>query len=138
MPPEFTREVALDAEALATAQDELAAFLESHGVPALARQRVRLVIEELGANLMMHAGFPRGPGPLLIRAEPTAAAVLLAIEDAAEPFDPRATPEPPPPDLEHDYTGGMGLALVRRVAEIRGYHRLPDGRNRTELAVPLA
>jgi anti-sigma regulatory factor (Ser/Thr protein kinase) len=135
--PGFAREVPLDLAALATAQDSLAAWLEATGVAGPARYRVRLVIEELLANLIQHGRFAGPVLPARLLVATTAAAVEIAIEDAAAPFDPRTAPEPAgPPSLQDDRVGGLGLSLLRRMAEIRAYRRLADGWNRTEVVIP--
>jgi len=126
----------LGADALATAQDRIDAYLEAEGASDRARYVVRLVLDELVANLMMHGRFDGAPPPLRAEVASGEAGVLLALEDAAEPFDPRLPRGPAaPPSLDDDRVGGLGLPLVRRMAEIRGYRRLADGRNRTELAI---
>lgn len=131
-------EVPLEPAALEQAQEELAAFLEQAGMPAPVRYRVRLVVEELVANLMMHGRFAGPPPPVRVEARCAPDEVRLAIEDAAEPFDPRLTPDPDAaPRLEDETLGGLGLPLVRRMSRILGYHRLPVRWNRTELAVPV-
>lgn len=127
--------VPLTQAGLDRAQDELAAWLEAAQMPAPACYRIRLIVEELVANLMMHGRFAGPPAPLRLSAEAEAASVLLTLEDAAEPFDPRAAPAPQRPTLAGERLGGLGLPLVRRMAEIRDYRRLPDGWNRLELAV---
>lgn len=132
--PDFARDIALNATELEQAQEALAEALEAAGVAGPVRYRVRLVVEELVANLIMHGRFPGLPPRVRLAVRRRPDAVLLEIDDAAEPFDPRATPEPPPPSLEDEALGGMGLALVRKMAEIRDYRRLPGGWNRTELA----
>lgn len=120
----------------AAALEQAEAFLAGRGIGAAQLYRARLVLDELLANLAMHGRFPPGPPPP-VRLEVAAAgdAVELALEDGAEPFDPRAAPTPAAPSLDDDRVGGLGLALVRRMAEIRDYRRLPGGRNRIELVI---
>ena len=140
-PPEAARfglDVSLTLEAVEAAQDRLAAWLAARAVPGDAGYRLRLVLDELLANLVMHGRFAGDPPPARIDATLGATEILLAIEDAAEPFDPRAAPTPAPATLEGEKIGGLGLALVGRMAAIRAYDRLPSGRNRTLLAIPLA
>lgn len=133
--PVLTLDIPLDAAALERAQDKLAAFLAGQGVDAPACYRIRLVVEELIANLMMHARFATDPRPSArLAAEVVPGEVRVVLEDAAAPFDPRATPDPAaPPSLEGEALGGLGLPLVRKMAEIRGYDSLPEGWNRTTL-----
>lgn len=136
--PALIRDVPLDTASVEVAQDDIAEFLEAAGVASAARYRLRLIIEELLANLIMHGRFEGDPPPARVEVALTPDTLLLAIEDAAEPYDPRLAPEPAgPPRLEDDAVGGLGLSLVRRMADIRAYHRLPRGWNRTEIALPL-
>lgn len=129
------RDVPLETAAIAAAQDEIAALLAAQGVEEVPASRARLVIEELAANLIMHGRFDEEQPVLRIGVEVSEDEVLVTLEDAAAPFDPRATAEPSAPGLDDDMIGGLGLALVRRIATIRDYRRLPSGWNRTEIAV---
>lgn len=137
-PPRFARDVTLDTVAVEAAQEEIAQFLERQGVGPAVSYRLRLIIEELLANLIMHGRFDGEPQPARIEVALTPGTLLLTIDDAAAPFDPRLAPEPAgPPTIEDDRIGGLGLSLVRKMAEIRAYHRLPQGWNRTEMALSL-
>lgn len=130
-------EVPLEAEGLGQAQDRIEGFLDAQGVAGPLRYKVRLVLDELAANLGMHGRFAGPPAPLRVQVAVGGEGVSLAVEDAAAPFDPRLAPEPAgPPSLDDDRIGGLGLALVRRMARIRDYRRLPAGWNRTELLIP--
>jgi anti-sigma regulatory factor (Ser/Thr protein kinase) len=131
--------IPLDAAALEPAQERIETFLEGQGVSPRARYKVRLVLDELLANLIMHGRFADSPPPVQVEVAAAGDGVALALVDAAEPFDPRVAPGPQgPPSLDDDKVGGLGLALVRKMAEITAYLRLPDGRNRTELAISAA
>ncbi len=123
--------------AIEPAQDAIAAHLAEAGVAEPVALRVRLVVEELLANLAMHARFPGPPMPARIEVRVEEGGVTLLLEDAAEPFDPRDAPEPGgPPSLEDDRLGGLGLALVRRMTGRLDYRRSPAGRNCTEAWIP--
>lgn len=136
--PALTLDVPLDIAAVEAAQDGIAAFLDERGVPSAAGYRLRLVIEELLANLIMHGQFDGAPPPAKVSVAIGDDALLLTIDDASSPYDPREAPEPEaPPSLDDDRIGGLGLSLVRRMAEIRSYQRLPEGWNRCEMALPL-
>jgi anti-sigma regulatory factor (Ser/Thr protein kinase) len=125
--------VELDFAAISAAQDHVAAWLEESGLDASAAYRVRLVLEELLANLVLHGRF-EGRKPLAeIALAIEAGGVTVLLADSAAPFDPRGAPEPAPPTLEGDAVGGLGLALVRRMAEIRGYDQAEDGGNVTRI-----
>jgi anti-sigma regulatory factor (Ser/Thr protein kinase) len=117
-------------DALGPAQDRIAAHLHEQGVAEAVALRVRLVVEELVANLAMHATFPEGRSPVRVQVAVEADGVGLTIEDHAAPFDPRCTPDPPgPPNLEEP--GGLGLPLVRRMVASLDYVTTPEGLNRT-------
>jgi len=130
-------EIAIDLAALEPAQARIEAYLAASGAPSAQQLRVRLVVEELIANLVMHGRFatvPPPPARVSVRRED--ALVTLYIEDAAAPFDPRGTrPVMPPQSIESMIIGGAGLTLLRRVAEIHGYMRNAAGWNRAELRV---
>jgi serine/threonine-protein kinase RsbW len=128
-------EIPLALPAIGGALDEVATWMEGQGVAPAIGYRVRLVLDELLANLVMHGRFAGDPPPARLLLSIDGEAVALELEDAAEPFDPRMAPPPPPPSLEEDRVGGMGLALVRKMAEIQGYGRMDGGWNRTVIRV---
>ena len=123
--------------ALEAAQDEIERHLTAADVPVAVQLRVRLVVEELLANLVMHGRFAGEPPPMRLAVATLPDGVELAVEDAAAPFDPRTSPAPPlslPP--EERPIGGLGLAMVRRSATVRFYGAAEDGWNRTVLWFP--
>lgn len=124
-------------EGLASAQDAVAAWAVAEGVPGQAALRLRLVLEELVANLVQHAGWPHGPVPARLEVAWQGGELAAALEDAATPFDPRMAPAPTVPRLEDDRLGGLGLGLVRRMTRTLRYLPAPGGWNRTEFAVRL-
>lgn len=123
----------LEPAGLAAAQDRIEAWLAEQGASPRLRYRVRLVLDELAANLARHGRFAGPPQPARVALRRQARALLLELEDAAEPFDPRMAVAPPPPSLEGEERGGRGLALLARMAEIVDYQRLPEGWNRLSL-----
>jgi len=128
----LTRDIPLDIASLAAAQEEIEGFLAAHGIALAGRQRVRLVVEELVINLILHGRFagPRRPARVAVTLAPDE--ILVTLDDAAAPFDPRGAPQAAP---DADRPGGRGLPLVRLMARIRACRPLPGGWNRTELAV---
>lgn len=129
----------LDLAGLEAAQDRIEGHLTEAGATDRARYKVRLVIDELLANLMMHASFGDRPHEARAELRVDGGGVLIWLDDTAEPYDLRAAPAPSgPPSLDDDKVGGLGLALVRKMAEIRDYRRLDDGWNRTEIWIPAA
>lgn len=116
---------------IAEVQAAIEAWAESAGVPPAVTYRVALVAEELLANLVMHGRFAGEAPAARLSLDRTAEGVILVIEDGASPFDPRVAPEPAAPSLDDDRIGGMGLALVRKMAARLGYEPAADGWNRT-------
>ncbi|PWS34621.1 hypothetical protein DFH01_24110 [Falsiroseomonas bella] len=131
----LTLDIPLEPEGLEAAQARIEAFLEQGGASERVRYKVRLILDEMIANLQLHGRFD---ADRLARARLRwdGAGVQLRLEDTAAPFDPRATADPrSPPSLDDDRVGGLGLSLVRKMAEIRGYSRLAEGWNQTEFFV---
>lgn len=124
--------IPLDVTSLAAAQDEVEGFLAGQGIAPAVRERARLVLEEIVVNLLLHGRFERRL-PARLGVAIAADAVLVTLDDAAAPFDPRAAAVDEASEAPRE-TGGQGLRLVRRLAVIRGYGALPDGWNRLELA----
>jgi anti-sigma regulatory factor (Ser/Thr protein kinase) len=130
-------DVPIDLAALANAQERIEAFLAAESAPESLILRVRLVVEELFANLVMHGRFAVQPPPAARLAVALAGGVAqVTIEDAAAPFDPRPVAAPVAvADISQVPIGGLGLPLVRRMAHILAYGPTESGWNRTELLV---
>jgi anti-sigma regulatory factor (Ser/Thr protein kinase) len=130
-------DVPLDLAALANAQERIEAYLLNEGAGQKLALRVRLVLEELLVNLVMHGRFALHPRPaarVAVALDGTAAQVT--IEDAAAPFDPRSDAGPlPQGDIAERPVGGLGLPLVRRMAQILDYRTTDGGWNQTRLQV---
>ena len=104
-------------------------FADRAGLAPGPARRLAIIVEELMANLVDHAGL--GAGDIidlaLVRRPDH---VVLVLGDPAAPFDPRLAP--PPTDLPPH--GGAGLALVLAFAQAIDYGR-SDGRNRLEVRI---
>ena len=130
-------DVPVGLDAIGPAQAAVAAWAEARAVPAPAAYRLALVLEELLANLAMHGRFDGPPPPVRLHLDAEDTEIRAVIEDAAAPFDPREAPAPAPATLDDDRIGGLGLALVRKMANRLDYGRAADGWNRTDLAIRL-
>lgn len=90
---------------------------------------IQLCLEEVVANLVMHAKPAAGPEVAItvrIESEP----LRVTVEDDAIPFDPTAVaPAMLPASLEEVTPGGLGLGLVQGFSAWRDYAR-EAGRNR--------
>lgn len=120
-------------------QEAADGFLAQHDCPDEAAFRVRLVIEELITNVIKYA-HKEGEGPLSelqFRLRRQAGLLIIRIDDDGSPFDPREAPAPNlSPHLEERRIGGLGLHLVRSLAERVDYERV--GRwNRVEVAIRM-
>jgi len=109
-------------------------FCAEQHVPPAAAFKVRLVLEELVLNLIDHAtGSATDRIDVYIGIEP--GRVVLALEDDGNPFDPRAAPAfDKTKPLEERSPRGMGIHLVRSMAEEMDYARVGD-RNRLRVVV---
>jgi anti-sigma regulatory factor (Ser/Thr protein kinase) len=129
-------ELPLDPAGLEAGQARIADFLGRSGASERIRYKVRLVLDEMIANLQLHGRFLGEPSSARVELHWDGLRVLLCLEDMAAPFDPRATPEPAgPPSLDDDRVGGLGLSLVRKMSDIRAYTRTAQGWNRTEFLI---
>ena len=121
--------LAADAAAVGAALAATRGFADAAGLAPGPARRLAIIVEELVANLIDHAGLGaddvidlallRHPGQ-----------VVVVLGDPAPPFDPRMAPLPA--DLPPH--GGAGLALVRAFAEGIDYGR-NGGRNRLEVRI---
>ena len=94
---------------------------------------LRLAVEEVCTNLIVHGYKGRAPGPVEVVVSDADDRVTLVIHDRSPPFDPDNAP---PPDLnsdaEHRRIGGLGWHLVKKmVDEIRYVPGTPSGNQLT-------
>jgi anti-sigma regulatory factor (Ser/Thr protein kinase) len=110
--------------------EEVTRFANQHGVPPETAGDLNLALEEVVANVIMHA-YPQG-GAHEIRVDVTAEKdrVTAEVVDDGVRFDPLQGPEPNVAlPLAQRPVGGLGLFLVRRVMDELHYSR-EAGRNR--------
>jgi serine/threonine-protein kinase RsbW len=122
---------AADASAVGAALAAARGFAEAAGLAPNPARRLAIVVEELVANLVDHAGL-NADDRIDLALALLAGGVTLVLGDPAAPFDPRTAPLPadmPPAD-----GGGAGLALVRAFAGGIDY-RSSGGRNRLEVRI---
>ena len=118
--------------------DFVDAFCDQAGIGEDDRFALRLAIEEVCANVMMHGYEARRPGPLEISFCADADTVSITISDRAQPFDPELAPSP---DLdapaEDRRIGGLGWHLVRQVMDSVSYRYDPTYGNTVILSKHL-
>ena len=119
----------------------LEAVLTRHGIDPGVRGDVRLIVEELASNAIAYGGadgMDVGQHELSVHIGIDRDLLTLEFRDEGAPFDPLSTPLP---DLEADIMdrpiGGLGLYLIRQIAEETHYRRV-DGANllRVSLRIP--
>jgi serine/threonine-protein kinase RsbW len=123
---------------LAPAAPELARLLAAveawsvaAGLAPNAVHRLGLVVEELAANVAMHAAKGTDGATLLaVRLAREADAVRVVIEDDGRAYDPLARAAPDTgARLEDRAIGGLGVHLTRALSRSLAYRR-EGGRNR--------
>lgn len=128
-PINITLSLAADTAAVGLAVAAAHEFARAAGLAATTAGQLAIVVEELVANLVDHAGLTAGDSiELTLAYRP--GAVQLVLTDPAAPFDPRSAAAPAA--LPPARGGGAGLALVRAFAQTIDYGR-SDDRNRLEL-----
>ena len=127
-------ECAPDLAAAAAAGERAAAWVLAAGGSPRVAQRAALVVEEVLANVASHGAGLAG-SVASVRLARRADALLIEIDDAGRAFDPRGAPVPDiGASLEDRPVGGLGLHLVRSLAERLEYRREGD---RNSLSVTL-
>jgi serine/threonine-protein kinase RsbW len=116
----------------------LAEFLDDEGVSKSTVHRVKLVVEELVVNVIQHAFDDGAPHAILldVRTDPQGVAIL--VEDDGKRFDPTLATAPPLKELlESGKSGGLGVAIIRKVTRELKYERT-DNKNRVRAYVENA
>ncbi|WP_328793469.1 MULTISPECIES: ATP-binding protein [unclassified Streptomyces] len=129
----------LEVPATVGALGEIASFVlrlaGAAGLDKGAAYRLRLAVDELATNVVMH-GYRGGGGRITVRGRSGPDGVQIVIEDTAPPFDPVEGRLPPAPGVppEDRRIGGLGIHLALTSVDEFGYaHR--DGRNISTLTV---
>jgi anti-sigma regulatory factor (Ser/Thr protein kinase) len=126
--------------ALQDALDFAAAYGAQHGIGSGDVLRLTLIIEELYTNTVLHGHGGDCDAELHIELHVELLGehqhLHLCYEDVAPPFDPlqhlQANPPPVEAGIDERAPGGLGIALVVRLAERIDYAYI-DGRNRVRL-----
>ncbi|MFD0271946.1 ATP-binding protein [Streptomyces sp. NPDC127106] len=105
------------------------------GLDQRATYRIRLAVDELATNIVMH-GYRGGGGRITVRGRSGPGRVQIVLVDGAPAFDPVAGRVPPatgtPPERRR--IGGLGIHLALTSVDEYGYARR-DGRNISTLTV---
>lgn len=104
--------VARDRAAIGRMADRIESDLAAAGVAEAARFSLATVLDELLANVLMHATSVRGPVHVRLRA--CGGDLVARLRYVATAFDPTTREAPPPPaSIAEARTGGVGIAMVR-------------------------
>ena len=110
-------------------------FLCANALPPGQAYAVSLVLEELVTNVVRHAHDDPSGHDLCLDLALEDDKVRIKSSDDGRPFDPTVAARPEPPSsLADARPGGLGITLVRAMAESVVYARL-EGRNVTEVLV---
>jgi len=104
--------------------DALDAFCREECLPADVAWRLRVVLDEIMANIVAYGarGVPEGTVDVWFRRDEDA--VVVTIADDGPPFDPLTRPAPDTTlPLETRQPGGLGIALVRSLMDEVRYAR---------------
>jgi serine/threonine-protein kinase RsbW len=125
-------------EGLQEASAGAEAWLEQQGCDAACGMLVSLGIEELVTNCIKYGYDDAGQHFIGLRIEIVAGMLTLEIRDDGHAFDPLQVP---PPDLtlslEERPIGGLGLHLLREMADAMSYERR-NGHNVVTLGKAIA
>ena len=107
---------------------------EEAGVGGKRQMQLELIIEEVVLNIC-HYAYETPSGLLTVRVRKEAAQFVVEFEDSGKPFNPLEAKEPDVTlGLEERDGGGLGIFLVRQMADEVHYQRIQD-HNRLTLAI---
>lgn len=113
----FATRVPRDDSGLLGLADWVTAVSESLALSVADSFALRLCIEEVVANLVMHAVSGEGSDTIGLSVHTVADGLLVNVEDTCLPFDPMTVRKPGPEHLtETAGVGGLGIHLLRQYA----------------------
>jgi serine/threonine-protein kinase RsbW len=119
-------------DSLGSIAEYVMAAAAAAGLDKRASYRLRLAVDEIATNIIVHGHVNAGlQGVLELRADMDDKTLMIAIEDAGVAYDPRQAPVPDTElPLEQRPIGGLGIYLaIRSVDEFQYEHA--GERNRT-------
>jgi anti-sigma regulatory factor (Ser/Thr protein kinase) len=110
--------------AIAEAAAVLDEFCAAEGLPAAVAWRLRVVLDEVMANVMSHAAPAAAEGGLDLWLSRRADLVEMQVSDDGPAFDPLRRPDPDVTlSLEARQPGGLGIALMKSLMDDVRYER---------------
>jgi anti-sigma regulatory factor (Ser/Thr protein kinase) len=123
-------ELAASLPEVARMNDWLADLFARESVPDDVAGSVKLCLNEIVANAILH-GYPEGnPGRIDLSIDRQGDALAITVEDDGIAFDPLSAPDARPmTGLDDARVGGFGIKLFREASRAAQYER-SGGRNR--------
>ncbi|MCY3020894.1 MAG: ATP-binding protein [Planctomycetota bacterium] len=117
---------------------DVGSFLEEHAVPSAAALTAALALEEIITNIVKYGYDDNSEHVIAVSLELQPERLVLQVSDDGHAFDPLSAPAPDTKQpLEERRIGGLGLHLVRQMAEAVEYRRVAN-RNIQEVRISLA
>lgn len=119
-------------DSLKPLRDYVTAAAEAAGLDRIKLNRLRLAVDEIASNSIMHGYQEAGlEGHLYVSAELSDGSLRIVLEDEGNPFDPSDTPTPDHVDLPlaERPIGGLGIHLTLQGVDEFSYERAGN-RNR--------
>ena len=133
MPETIGFRVPNDLAVLGGVLDRLEAYCAGLGMTPSQGRDIRLALDEILTNIIVHAWPEGGEHVAELNVSAEGGVLTFVVADDGVPFDPVAHPSPPQPDgIDMMPIGGLGLQLVRSIADALAYTRSGD-RNRLEI-----
>jgi len=119
-------------DSLGPIADYVMAAAAAAGLDRRASYRLRLAVDEIATNIIVHGHANAGrQGVLELRADIDDRTLTIAIDDTGVTYDPRQAPVPDIDlPLEQRPIGGLGVYLAIRSVDEFSYEHIGD-RNRT-------
>lgn len=126
--------LANDIAEIAAALPAVQRFGAMVGLAPRVQNRLEVIFEELASNPIRHGFTPGSTQQLDIAITAADDAVTLVVEDDGPAFDPLARAAPAPlHDIAAAPEGGLGIAMVRRLARELRHEALPGGNRVTAI-----
>lgn len=138
MPERLSLEIPAQTAAMETLLDAVDSFGKTHDWSEVAAFHVRMVLEEILMNVIMHGGDGTREPSVWLDLEQQAQGVLLTVQDDGVAFDPTLVA---PPDIEASLEerdiGGLGVHLMHTLMDHVSYCHA-NGRNCLRLQKSVA
>ncbi|MEO7935519.1 MAG: ATP-binding protein [Dokdonella sp.] len=127
--------VAAERAAIGDFADQMDQDLRAAGIPENVRQSLATVLDELLANVVMHARGVRGP--VHVRLHCSENELIARLRYCAEAFDPTVIAVAHlPTTIASANIGGVGIAMVRAMTR-EFTHQYRRGENHLRVRLPL-